>query len=106
MENNSKWIVYCTTCNINKKIYIGVHKTNPDIFDGYLGCGANINKPSSYNKGKTHLHNAILKYGTSAFYRQTIKEFFKDGSCRNNQPIITSLEPATLLATSPEERPS
>ena len=71
-----KYIVYLTTNKINNKIYIGVHETeNPDIFDGYLGCGANINKPSSYNKGKTHLHNAILKYGTSAFYRQTIKEF-------------------------------
>lgn len=32
MENNLKWIVYCTTCNINNKIYIGVHKTNPEIF--------------------------------------------------------------------------
>ena len=63
-----KYIVYQTTNKINKKIYIGVHETeDPNIFDGYLGCGANINKPSSYNKGKTHLHNAILKYGTSAF---------------------------------------
>ena len=71
-----KYIVYLTTNKINNKIYIGVHETeNPNIFDGYLGCGANINKPSSYTKGKTHLHNAILKYGTSAFYRQTIKEF-------------------------------
>nr|DAM35509.1 MAG TPA: GIY-YIG nuclease superfamily protein [Bacteriophage sp.] len=39
MENNLKWIVYCTTCTINNKIYIGVHKTvNPEVFDGYLGC--------------------------------------------------------------------
>lgn len=38
MENNLKWIVYCTTCTINNKIYIGVHKTvNPEVFDGYLG---------------------------------------------------------------------
>lgn len=73
-----KYIVYLTTNKINNKIYIGVHETeDPDIFDGYIGCGAYLNKPSSYNKGKTHLHNAILKYGTSAFHRHTLKVFDK-----------------------------
>lgn len=71
-----KYIVYLTTNKINNKIYIGVHKTeNPNVFDGYIGCGAFIDKPSSYNKNKTHLHNAILKYGVSAFYRHTLKVF-------------------------------
>lgn len=71
-----KYIVYQTTNKINNKIYIGVHKTEtPEIFDGYIGCGAYINKPSSYNKGKTHLHNALLKYGVSNFYRTTLKTF-------------------------------
>lgn len=71
-----KYIVYLTTNKVNNKIYIGIHETeNPDVFDGYIGCGAYINKPSSYNKGKTHLHNAILKYGTSAFHRHTLRVF-------------------------------
>lgn len=71
-----KYIVYLTTNKVNNKIYIGVHETeNPEIFDGYIGCGAYINKPSSYNKGKTHLHKAILKYGVSAFYRHTLRVF-------------------------------
>ena len=71
-----KYIVYITTNTINHKIYIGVHQTEtPYKFDGYLGCGAIINKPSSYNKDKTHLHNAILKYGTKAFTRKTLKVF-------------------------------
>lgn len=43
MGNNSqqfKWIVYCTTCSVNNKIYIGVHKTlDPYKFDGYIGGG-------------------------------------------------------------------
>jgi hypothetical protein len=39
-----KYIVYKTTNLINDKIYVGVHGTNPDIFDGYIGGGM-------YNKG-------------------------------------------------------
>lgn len=71
-----KYIVYKTINKINNKIYIGVHKTeNPEVFDGYLGCGAYANKPSSYNKTKYHLHKAILKYGSENFYRITIKIF-------------------------------
>ena len=71
-----KYIVYLTTNKVNNKIYIGVHETeDPEVFDGYLGCEAYINKPSSYNKGKAHLHNAILKYGTSSFHRKTLKIF-------------------------------
>ena len=38
-----KYIVYCTTCTKNGKIYIGVHKTeNPEVFDGYIGNGLKI----------------------------------------------------------------
>lgn len=71
-----KYIVYLTTNKINGYIYVGVHKTNdPDIFDHYLGEGAFDNKPSSYNKAKCHFHQAIIKYGVSNFYRQTIKVF-------------------------------
>ena len=71
-----KYIVYITTNKKNNKIYIGVHETeNPDVFDGYLGCGAYSNKPSSYNKGKTHFHNALLKYGVNNFYRNILREF-------------------------------
>lgn len=39
------WIVYRTTCKINGKFYIGVHKTETDeIFDGYYGNGIQIPK--------------------------------------------------------------
>lgn len=77
MENNTtKYIVYLTMNMVNGKYYIGVHKTDtPWIFDGYIGCGAKINTPSSYSKGKTHLHAALLKYGTSNFRRVTLKVF-------------------------------
>jgi hypothetical protein len=34
-----KYIVYITINLCNGKFYIGVHKTNPDVFDGYIGNG-------------------------------------------------------------------
>ena len=34
-----KYIVYLTINLCNGKFYFGVHKTNPDVFDGYIGGG-------------------------------------------------------------------
>lgn len=75
-----KYIVYLTVNtkakvnNINK-IYVGVHKTeNPEIFDGYLGCGAYAHRPNSY-KCKYPMHLAIKKYGPKAFIRYTLYIF-------------------------------
>ena len=71
-----KYIVYQTTSKVNNKIYIGVHKTeNPDIFDGYLGCGVYIYRPSSYMNPKTHFQYAVKKYGVKNFIRTTLKVF-------------------------------
>lgn len=77
MENNSKikWIVYCTTCTINKKIYIGVHKTNPEIYDYYLGNGCYANNPSTYERSKTLFQRAVKKYGPKSFIRSIISIF-------------------------------
>lgn len=91
--NNLKYIVYLTINKTNNKIYIGVHETNnPEKFDGYLGCGAFIDKPSSYNKGKTHLHNAILKYGISSFYRVTIAVFNTKQEALNLENLLVNEE--------------
>lgn len=55
-----KYIVYKTTNLVNDFIYIGVHKTdNPDIFDGYIGCGVYINKASTFLKPKTNFQIAV-----------------------------------------------
>lgn len=71
-----KYIVYQTTSKVNNKIYIGVHKTeDPDKFDGYLGCGVYIYRPSSYMHPKTHFQYAVKKYGVKNFIRTTIKIF-------------------------------
>lgn len=71
-----KYIVYCTTNLVNKKIYIGQHLTNdPNKYDHYLGCGCYDNKPSTYNKPKTAFQYAVQKYGPKNFKRVTIKVF-------------------------------
>lgn len=71
-----KYIVYITINKTNNKYYIGVHQTNdPNIFDHYLGCGVYANKPSSYNRPKTPMQYAVLKYGPSKFIRHILKIF-------------------------------
>lgn len=71
-----KYIVYQTTNLINNKIYIGVHITNnSEKFDGYLGCGVNINSPYFILHPKTPFQYAVKKYGTNAFKRTTLKVF-------------------------------
>lgn len=71
-----KYIVYQTTSKVNNKIYIGVHKTeDPEKFDGYLGNGVYIYRPSSYMNPKTHFQYAVKKYGIKNFIRTTLKVF-------------------------------
>lgn len=73
-----KYIVYLTKnlkSKINgiNKIYVGVHKTkNPEIFDGYIGCGVYIQQPSTYMYPKTPFQYAVKKYGTNSFERSIL----------------------------------
>lgn len=77
MENNSKikYIVYCTTNLINGKIYVGVHKTNPEIWDFYLGNGVYANNKATYERSQYAFQRAVKKYGPKNFKRSIIKEF-------------------------------
>lgn len=72
-----KYIVYLTTNIVNNKIYVGVYQTeNPDVFDGYIGCGINKRNQTTYIKHpKTPFHYAVKKYGYDSFKRSTIKIF-------------------------------
>lgn len=67
-----KYIVYITINLCNGKFYIGVHKTNPEIFDGYIGLG--VYRQSLAN-GDYPFHRAVRKYGYKNFKRTTIKIF-------------------------------
>lgn len=71
---NYKYIVYCTTCLVNGKIYIGVHKTkDPEIFDQYIGNGLNVGWV--IKNPKTAFQRALKKYGYSKFRRSILYVF-------------------------------
>lgn len=73
-----KYIVYLTKNKKSKingqyRIYIGVHQTeNPEIFDGYIGCGVRIQQPSTFKYPKSAFQYAVKKYGVEAFERITL----------------------------------
>lgn len=92
MENNFKYIVYQTINIVNNKIYIGVHKTNPDIFDGYIGNGVNINYPSTYMNPKYPFQYAVKKYGTSNFRRSVLYIFDTEEEAFTKESELVNLE--------------
>lgn len=71
-----KYIVYKTTCLVNSKIYIGYHQTsNPEVFDGYLGCGLYKSHSEYIKHPKTAFHHAVVKYGIDNFKREILYVF-------------------------------
>ena len=57
-----KYIIYKTTCLVNNKIYVGVHKTeNPDVFDGYLGNSLWVNRTDKIKNPQYAFHFAVNK---------------------------------------------
>lgn len=88
-----KWIIYQTICLVNKKIYIGYHKTeDPDVFDGYLGCGVYTQRPSSYKKRETPFQCAVEKYGPDQFWRSTIAIFETEEEAQKLEQILVNDE--------------
>lgn len=86
-----KYIVYCTTCKVNGKIYIGVHKTeNPEIFDGYIGNGLYIGW--TIKNPHTAFQNAIKKYGYSQFYRATLHVYDTANEAYDKEAEIVNLD--------------
>lgn len=86
-----KYIVYKTTCLINNKIYIGVHKTeNPDIFDGYLGRGFFINRTHYLQYPVAPFHYAIIKHGVSNFKRDILYIFENEDDAYNKEAELVT----------------
>lgn len=72
MENLNKYILYVTVNLCNGKLYFGVHRTNPNTFDGYIGDGIMNQSNARLN---VPFHKAVRKYGYENFKRTTIKIF-------------------------------
>ena len=91
-----KYIVYQTVNKVNNKIYIGVHGTETDDFDGYIGNGISIYRPATYMNPKTPFQFAVKKYGVKNFIRTTLKEF--DNEKPNNAMAVI---PTLIAVTFP-----
>lgn len=88
-----KYIVYQTINLINYKIYIGVHKTqNPEIFDGYFGCGVSLEKRYFMEHPKTYFQKALKKYGFKNFKRITLAVFDTAEEAFNLESLIVTKE--------------
>lgn len=87
-----KWIIYQTINIVNKKIYIGVHKTDSDMYDYYIGCGVRTNVPSSYKNSKTPFQYAVNKYGVKSFIRTTLYTFDNEIDAYLKEAEIVNLE--------------
>ena len=70
-----KYIVYITVNLCNGKFYIGVHRTNPEVFDGYIGNGIVSQADASRREQGRPLASAVKKYGYNNFKRTTIAVF-------------------------------
>lgn len=85
------FIVYCTTCIVNKKIYIGVHKQSDKVnFDGYIGNGVVITQPCTYERAKTMFQRAVKKYGPKNFIRKTIRVYDNEEDAYNLEAEIVN----------------
>lgn len=93
-----KYIVYLTTnlkSQINgiNPIYVGVHETlNPNIFDGYIGCGVYVSQPSTYEHPKSSFQYAVKKYGTDAFKREILYIFDDEDSAYKKEEEIVNID--------------
>lgn len=71
-----KNILYITVNKINGHFYFGIHETNPEIFDGYIGEGIYRQSDANKKENKTNpFASAVRKYGYENFKRTTIRIF-------------------------------
>ena len=88
-----KYIVYQTINLINNKIYVGYHRTeNPEIFDGYLGCGVKLSNPYFINNPRTPFQYALKKYGVTNFKRIVLASFNTVEEALNLEKEIVNID--------------
>lgn len=86
-----KHIVYLTTNLVNSKKYIGVHQMdNPEVFDGYLGCG--IYAMHKISNPDTPFQKAVLKYGAESFRRETLFIFENRDDAYEKEHELVNIE--------------
>ena len=82
-----KYIFYITVNSINGRFYFGVYKTNPQVFDGYIGCGIARQSQATLDIA---FHRAVKKYGYDNFKRTTIKIFDTEEEAYEFEKLIVT----------------
>lgn len=93
-----KYIVYITINLCNGKFYIGVHRTNPNVFDGYIGNGIYRQSDAKHREKGRPFASAVKKYGYENFKR-TILEIFPDSEegCQLAYTLEAAIVTETLI---------
>lgn len=68
-KTNFKYIVFVTTNIITNEYYFGIHYTNVNKYDFFIGSGIYTTDPYTYQFSKTPLQEAVKHYGVKNFLR-------------------------------------
>lgn len=87
------WYVYKTTCIINGKVYVGVHKSNK-LQNNYIGCCvmSDVSANKRAKKIKSPFVQAVAKYGYSNFYKEILKVFNNSSDAYKMEAEIVNAE--------------
>lgn len=87
------WYVYKTTCAINGKVYVGVHKAKK-ILNNYIGCGvvSDVSAKRRALKIKSPFVQAVAKHGYENFNKEILKRFDNADDAYNMEAQIVNEE--------------
>ena len=86
------YIVYKTTNKVNGKIYIGIHRTDLNRKQSYIGCGVSRR---DQKKSKKSGFPAVAKYTDEGFFVESyssIKEAAEDNDIKTPANIIAAIK--------------
>jgi group I intron endonuclease len=84
------YIIYKTINTVNKKFYIGVHRTK-NLDDGYMGCG-HYRGRKLREQLNTRLYRAFRKYGDGVFITEVLYRFDNEGDAYNKEKELIDIK--------------
>jgi hypothetical protein len=87
------WCVYKTTCAINGKVYVGVHKSKK-LQNNYIGCGVTSDTSAKRRalKIRSPFVQAVAKHGYKNFNKEILETFDNANDAYNMEAKIVNEE--------------